>query len=251
MPDCLSEVIGRHPIGLGAGPDRGGGRLNAAIAAGFASIELGTVTAQPEPNHNPGANALATRLANMEHASSCRIGVNIGSQFASLAQQIADDWLAAFAPLRMHADYLTLNLSAPYYAALLEAENHPAVLAAIATVARARDHGRTIPLLVKIPFGRRDVSIRLEELLPDLRSVGVNGLIVSTGVDTIDEAGNHIEMAKCTACLPVIATGGIRSTSDLEDRLSAGAVGVQVYTVFAEDDQTAIAKLIAGTPSTA
>jgi dihydroorotate dehydrogenase len=246
MTDCLAEVIGRHPIGLGAGPDRGGAQLNAAIATGFASIELGTITAQPEPDHNPGANALAVRLARFEHTSSCRIGVNIGSQFASPAQDIADDWLAAFSLLRGHTDYLTINLSAPYYAALLEAENRPTVLSAIATLARARDHGQTIPLLVKVPFGRHNIAISLEKLLPNLQSVGVNGLIVSTGMDSIDEAGNHIDHAKCFSCLPVIATGGIRSTSDVKDRLSAGAVGVQVYTVFAEDDRTAIEKLIAG-----
>lgn len=235
----LSAVVGRHPLGLGAGPERGGGGLAAALAAGFASIEVGTVTAQPEPDHNPGAVALAQRLSTVDRQA-CRIGVNIGSQFASVPSQIGADWLDAMAPLAKLANFFTLNLSAPYYTSLLSTESRSKVLDAIAVVADEI----TKPLLVKLPFGRPAVAANVAWLLPLLGRSGIDSIVVSSNSDSANPPAAHIATAIAASGLPVIATGGVRTARDLQDRLSAGAVGVQIYSLFAENGSAAVAALI-------
>lgn len=234
----LSAVIGTHPLGLGAGPDRGGSGLSAALTAGFASIEIGTVTAQPEPDHNPGVDALVRQLSIIDRQS-CRVGVNIGSQFASLPSQVAKDWRTAMAVTAGQADFFTLNLSAPYYAGLLVADQHYILLGALATAAAVAYQ----PLLVKLPFGRPDSEAGIACLLPFLKDCGVAGIVVSSGNAQAD-AARHLRLAIETSGLPVIATGGVRTAADLRNRLAAGALAVQVYSVYAEGGTTALAELV-------
>lgn len=234
----LSAVIGAHPLGLGAGPDRGGGDLCVALATGFASIEVGTITALAEVDHNPGAVVLASRLSLIDRGN-CRIGVNIGSQFASSPSQIAANWRDAIAPLTELADFFTLNLSAPYYASLLMTENRQVVLAAISDIAVNTRQ----PLLVKLPFGRPDAEGSIDWLLPRLRVAGIDAIVVSSGTAQA-EATRHLNQATTQSGLQVIATGGVRNSADLRARLDAGATSVQIYSVYVEDGPATTTNLV-------
>lgn len=244
---CLTGAC-RHVLGLGAGPDRGGSRLNEAVDAGFAFVELGTVTPRPEPEHNPGADALAARMAAYRtHPGlyrDCVVGVNFGSQFASPPESIASDWREAFTTLAAVSDFVTINLSAPYYASLLQMQNLACIVDALGSVARQRDQQRPIPLLVKLPFGRKADDACVAALLPQLAASGVNGIVVSTVSDALTDVASHIQAAVSRGKLPIIATGGVRTGDDLLARLAAGADLVQIYSVFANDDVARLHPLI-------
>src|SRR5437763_15051015 len=126
-----------NPFGLAAGLDKNGVALPVWAALGFGFIEIGTVTAKPQPGNpkprifrlpkqqalinrlglnNDGAEAIAHRLAALR--KSCRwpavpVGINIGKSRATPLEQATDDYLYSFRMLRDFADYVTLNVSSP------------------------------------------------------------------------------------------------------------------------------------------
>ncbi len=233
-----------HALGLSAGPDRGGTGVAHAVAAGFAFIEAGTVTARPEPDHNPGAAFLAAQISNLDPHRRCVVGANFGSHFSTRPEGIATDWCDAFGILAPVAKFLTINLSAPYYACLLQAQNLSCVIDALGELARMRDRRGSIPLLVKLPFGRKLEGESVASLLPHLAFCGVNGVVVSSANDALADVVLHIRTARSVGGLPVVASGGVRTVTDLLERLAAGAERVQVYSVFAEGDQSAVDALL-------
>src|SRR5260370_30717572 len=126
-----------NPVGLAAGLDKNGVDLPAWAALGFGFIEIGTVTAKPQPGNprprifrlpgqqalinrlgfnNDGADAIADRLRrlrNDERWPAVPVGINIGKSRATPLEQAKDDYLYSFPLLRDFADYVTLNVSSP------------------------------------------------------------------------------------------------------------------------------------------
>ena len=247
MAESLLARLGcRHPLGLGAGPDRYGERsgrgLADAVAAGFAFVELGTVTPAAEPDHNPGAAALAASLACRPLPRDCIVGINIGCRFAIAPARIADDWCTAIAAVGSIPRFVTINLSAPYYAPLLDAKLLNTVTDALACARHALP--AALPLLVKLPFGRLLDEDGVAALLPTLASCGTDAIIVSSSALASHAAGAHIAQARASG-LPIVASGGVRNPADLQDRLAAGAVLVQVYSAFADATAPAMQPLMA------
>src|SRR5438270_13752216 len=126
-----------HRAGLAAGLDKNGVALPAWEALGFAFVEIGTVTAKPQPGNprprifrypkqqalinrlgfnNDGADAIAERLAKLrEHGHWPRIpvGINIGKSRATPLERAGEDYLYSLRKLQAHADYIALNISSP------------------------------------------------------------------------------------------------------------------------------------------
>lgn len=236
MAEGFAAVLDRHPLGLGAGPDRYGERsgrgLDDAIATGFAFVELGTVTPEPEPGHNPGAAVLAACLARRRNPKDCAVGVSVGSRFAAAPQQIAGDWCIAMEMLESVTDFVTINLSAPYYASLLQPGQKKAVIGALVRARHALP--AAVPLLVKLPFGRPPDDEAVSGLLPALTDCGLDAVVVSSNPGATAAAAEHIALTRRICNLPVVATGGVRTPADLRHRLAAGASLVQVYSVYAD-----------------
>lgn len=250
MAESALRALGcRHPLGLGAGPDRGGGGLDQAMDAGFSFVELGTVTPRAEPQHNPGAAALAACIAQRAPNPGCIIGVSIGAQFATPPKDIAADWRDAMSRVAAVARFVTINLSAPYYAPLLCHETIGILTAALATAAGARERPGTLPLLVKLPFGGAQGDEVVKLLLPRLASCGIGAIVVSSAAATVVSAVAHIVAARVGSGLPVVASGGVRTAADLHSRLEAGAELVQVYTAFVDCGPAAVRELIAAAGS--
>jgi dihydroorotate dehydrogenase len=134
------EVFGvtfRNPVGLAAGFDKNAVAIPAWEALGFGFVEIGTVTAKPQPGNprprifryptqrglvnrlgfnNEGAEAIARRLRRLR-ASSQRpaipIGVNLGKSKVTPLEEAPDDYLYSFRQLHDVADYVVLNVSSP------------------------------------------------------------------------------------------------------------------------------------------
>src|SRR5881227_1704289 len=161
-----------NPIGLAAGLDKNGVALPAWAALGFGFIEIGTVTAKPQPGNlkprifrlpeqralinslgfnNVGADAIAKRLRRLHESGrwpAIPVGVNIGKSKATPLEEATDDYLSSIRLLHEFADYIALNVSSPNTPGLRELQKP----AALSHLLRAiRDENRTAkPLVVKI-----------------------------------------------------------------------------------------------------
>jgi dihydroorotate dehydrogenase len=208
------------PLGLAAGFDKEAAHVDALTALGFGFVEIGTITALPQPGNprprmfrlpadralvnrmgfnNAGAQAAAARLARARDPGVV-VGVNIGR--SKLAQDAAADYRASAQTLAPHADYLVINVSSPNTPGLRDlqavAQLEPLIAATREGLAAA---GRTVPLLVKIA--------------PDLADEDVDAvadLALRTGLDGI------------VATNTTISRDGLRSTPDALAAAGAGGL---------------------------
>ena len=121
-----------NPLGLAAGFDKNATCFNGAMGLGFAHVEVGTITPQPQSgNPKPrvfrlpeekavinryGFNSLGMdRVAENLYATTSKrigiLGVNVGANKTS--NDPIDDYRRAVAMLAPYADYITLNISSP------------------------------------------------------------------------------------------------------------------------------------------
>lgn len=144
IPSAPGDNTGLHlmgvpfpnAIGLAAGLDKDATAVHAWQRLGFGFVEVGTVTAYPQPGNprprlfrfppqqalvnrmgfnNQGADRLAERLDALRANSHLRIplGVNIGKSKRTPAAEAAGDYCRSFARLGALADYVAVNLSSP------------------------------------------------------------------------------------------------------------------------------------------
>ena len=121
-----------NPVGLAAGFDKNGTAAQALAALGFGSIEVGSITSEPQPGNprprlfrlpqdralinragfnNCGAAELAKNIK--RHRPDCVLGVNIGKSRRVAIEDAIPDYLETFAAVYDVADYVTVNVSSP------------------------------------------------------------------------------------------------------------------------------------------
>jgi dihydroorotate dehydrogenase len=266
-------------VGLAAGLDKNGRCIDGLGAMGFGFIEVGTVTPKAQPGNPkprmfrlPEANALINRLGfnnlglpafldNVRRARSFRqaggiLGLNIGKNAATPIENATDDYLIGLAGVYPHADYVTVNISSPNtknLRALQGDEALDALLGALAErrAALAREHGRSVPMLLKIAPDLDEAQVQV--IAATLRRHGLDGVIATNttisrdavkGLKHAEEAGglsgapvlaasnNVIRQlrAELGATFPIIGVGGVMSGADAKSKIDAGADLVQVYT---------------------
>ncbi|NWG73779.1 MAG: quinone-dependent dihydroorotate dehydrogenase [Rubrivivax sp.] len=266
-------------VGLAAGLDKNGRCIDGLGAMGFGFIEVGTVTPKPQPGNPkprlfrlPQAQALINRMgfnndglaafvANVRRARRYRagggiVGLNIGKNAATPIERATDDYLTGLAGVYPHADYVTVNISSPNtknLRALQSDEALDALLAALQArrAGLEREHGRRVPVFVKIAPDLDDAQIDL--IAATLVRHGVDGVIATNttiardavkGLPHADEAGglsgrpvleaSNRVIRRLRAALgrgyPIIGVGGILSGADALAKIDAGADLVQLYT---------------------
>jgi dihydroorotate dehydrogenase len=198
------------PLGLAAGFDKDATGTDALGALGFAFVEVGTLTAQPQPGNsrprlfrlprdralvnrlgfnNRGAAAAAARLRARRPAEGrLTVGVNIGKTRTVPESQAPADYAASARLLGGTADYVVVNVSSPNTPGLRDlqapARLRPVLVAvraaldACGTAGRPRGRGgRRIPLLVKIAPDLADDDI---DAIADLAvELGLDGIIAT------------------------------------------------------------------------
>jgi dihydroorotate dehydrogenase len=221
-PVLRVQAFGRDlpgPLGLAAGFDKDALGPDALGALGFAFVEVGTVTAQPQPGNpkprmfrlprdralinrmgfnNHGAAAAATRL-HSRRTRSLMLGANIGKTKAVPESEAASDYAASARLLGDVADYLVINVSSPNTPGLrnLQAVTHLRPLITAVRQALQTTSTRPIPLLVKIAPDLADDDI---DAIADLAlELGLDGIIatnttitrdhLATGPAEVDSAG--------------------------------------------------------------
>jgi dihydroorotate dehydrogenase len=185
------------PVGLAAGFDKDAEAYNALGAFGFGFVEVGTVTARPQPGNpkprlfrlakdralvnrmgfnNEGARAAADRL---HGPRTVIVGVNIGKTKVVQEQEAVADYVASTERLAALADYLVVNVSSPNTPGLrdLQAVEHLRPLLTAVREAADRATPRHVPLLVKIAPDLADPDIdAVADLALDL---GLDGVIAT------------------------------------------------------------------------
>ena len=265
-------------VGLAAGLDKNARCIDALGAMGFGFVEVGTVTPLPQPGNPkprmfrlPQAEALINRLgfnndgldafvANVRQSSFRRrgriLGLNIGKNAATPIDQATRDYLLGLAGVYPHADYVTVNISSPNTSNLRALQSDEALdglLSALATRREelAREHGRRVPLFVKIAPDLEGAQVDVIEAA--LRRHGIDGVIATNttvardavgGLPHAQETGglsgrpvlaaSNLVIAQLRAALgasfPIIGVGGVLGADDALSKLRAGADVVQIYT---------------------
>lgn len=221
-PRLASELCGLwlpNPVGVAAGFDKAGEAFNPLGALGFGFVEIGTVTALPQPGNplprlfrlpadeallnrfgfnNPGATAVAAHLA--RHHVEPVLGINIGKSKATRLDQATDDYLRSFRALAPHADYVAVNVSSPNtpgLRALQDAGPLRELLTALRTEAdqlRLERAGKArIPILLKIAPDLSDTQIdRAAHLAAEL-AAGIIATNTTTSREGLITARSRLE----------------------------------------------------------
>jgi dihydroorotate dehydrogenase len=265
-------------IGLAAGLDKNACCIDGLGALGFGFVEVGTVTPKPQPGNPkprmfrlPQAHALINRLgfnndgleafiANVKRSSFRRkgrvLGLNIGKNAATPIENATGDYLICLEGVYPHADYVTVNISSPNTTNLRSLQSDEALDALLAAIAGkradlARQHGRRVPIFVKIAPDLQPAQI--EVIAAALQRHGMDGVVATNttisrdavkGLPHAQEAGglsgapvlqpSNRVIAQLRAALgpgfPIIGVGGVMSGEDAVSKIRAGADVVQVYT---------------------
>jgi dihydroorotate dehydrogenase len=163
-----------NPLGLAAGLDKDAEAVPLWQALGFGFVEVGTVTALPQPGNprprlfrlpgdvalinrmgfnNAGAEAMTVRLTRLRERDVLDIplGVNIGKSKVTEARDAAADYRRSFELLGELADYVVVNVSSPNTPGLRDLQTVDqlrAIVDAVQSPNQCLDSPR--PILVKL-----------------------------------------------------------------------------------------------------
>jgi dihydroorotate dehydrogenase len=271
-------------VGLGAGMDKDARALPAWEALGFGFIEVGTVTALPQPGNpkprcfrhpesrvlvnrmgfnNEGADIISKRLARLKASGrwpSVPVGINIGKSKVTPNSEAVSDYATSFRLLQPYGDYFTINVSSPNtpeLRALQAAESLSRIIRAVRMV----DGGK--PVLVKISPDLDEQQIA--EIAGVADQEGLAGLIATnttldqnslppskrqagglSGTPLSDRATEVVKTLRRHTRLPIVASGGVMSATDARKKIEAGADLVQIYTGFVYSGPALIRRITAG-----
>jgi dihydroorotate dehydrogenase len=208
------------PLGLAAGFDKDAVGVDALGALGFAFVEAGTVTAEPQPGNpeprlfrlpadrvlinrmgfnNRGAAAAAARLRSRPR--SCHrviVGANIGKTKVTPQSAAAADYARSARLLAPSADYLVINVSSPNTPGLRDLQAVSELRPLIAAVQDATESGGcgNLPLLLKIAPDLADEDVdALADLALELGITGILATNTTVGRDHLTSSADAIAAA--------------------------------------------------------
>ncbi len=256
-----------HPVGLAAGLDKTGRWAAALARLGFAFVEVGAVTPRPQPGNPrprlwrfPDHRALVNRMGfNNEGAHATRrhlerhpppvpVGINVGKNKGTPAEEAAQDYAEVVRTLRGVADFFVINVSSPNTSGLRKLQSVAALDALFEAVDTALGTVQR-PLWLKVSPDLSDAD--LEALARGCERWPVRAVVaVNTTTDLSAVApppgvkgglsGHPLQgkarriRRRLRALLPaevdVVASGGMMTPADIAGALAEGAQAVEVLT---------------------
>jgi dihydroorotate dehydrogenase len=222
-------------LGLAAGFDKNAVGIDALAALGFAFVEVGTVTGEPQPGNpkprlarlpadravvnrmgfnNDGAETVARRLSQRRGGRPrVPLGINIGKTKVVPEDRAVADYEKSTTLLTPYADYLVVNVSSPNTPGLRDLQAVDRLEPLLRAVRRRADDvsDHHVPLLVKIaPDLDDDDVLAVADLAT---SLGLDGVVATN--TTISRSG----LASSPAQVEAAGAGGL-SGRPLRDRAS-------------------------------
>ncbi|GIG92461.1 quinone-dependent dihydroorotate dehydrogenase [Plantactinospora endophytica] len=269
-PRTVFGVRFPNPVGLAAGMDKDGAALPAWPALGFGFVEVGTVTAYPQPGNprprlfrlpgsaavinrmgfnNAGAEALARRLAALRRPLGVPLGISLGKSKVTPLDDAVADYLASYRALAPYGDYFAVNVSSPNTPGLRALQDRAHLDALLTALVGEK------PILVKIAPDLTEAAVaEVLQVCLDRGAAGVIATNTTLGRDGIAPADAHrageagglsgrpltararevvsFVHRETNGALPVVGVGGILDPADATALLDAGASLVQLYTGF-------------------
>ena len=262
------EAFGRsfpNPVGVAAGFDKNAELPAALSALGFGHVEVGGVTADPQPGNprprmfrlvedgglvnrmglnNEGSAAVGDRLRTAPDPA-VPVGVNIALSESVAAADAPADYRETYQHVGDAADYVAVNVSCPNSEGVRDLQNRDSLEAILGGLV---DAGAS-PLLVKLSPDLPDLAI--EEALAVVDDYDLDGVIgVNTttdrpeglrspnraergglsGAPIEDRATETVRFVAERVDVPVIGVGGVSDAAGAYAKIRAGASLVQLYT---------------------
>lgn len=273
-PRTVMGLTFPNALGLAAGMDKSASAVEAWGAIGFGFVEVGTLTPRPQPGNpkprlfrlpehealinrmgfnNPGIHSAVERL--QRRRTKAVVGVNIGKNFDTPNEKAVEDYLFGLKVAYPVADYIAVNISSPNTKGLRDLQAEDAVRQLISALKNEqaslqKEHGKTVPLLVKIAPDLDEAQI--EALARVFNEQSIDGVIATnTTIDRKAVSGHPLAAeagglsgapvreratlviqafrSLLNQDIPLIGVGGILSRVDASEKIQAGAALVQVY----------------------
>jgi dihydroorotate dehydrogenase len=266
-----------NPVGLAAGLDKNGDYINAMGALGFGFVEIGTITPKPQAGNprprlfripeqqaiinrmgfnNKGVDHLVAQVSKRRYSGI--LGINIGKNAVTPVENAVEDYLICLRKVYAHADYITVNISSPNTPGLRNLQFGDTLNLLLERLKSEqgilqREHGRYVPLAVKIAPDMDDEAIK--QVAEVLLSQGMDAVIATNttvGREGVAEYPTSLETGGLSGLpvqekstrviaalhshlngrLPIIGVGGIVDGESAAAKIQAGAALVQVYSGF-------------------
>jgi dihydroorotate dehydrogenase len=205
--------------------------------------------------NNDGLDRVVERLKN--RPKGLIIGGNIGKNKVTPNENALDDYLKCFNALHPYVDYFTVNVSSPNTPGLRELQEKEPLTKLLKTLQEENAKlEKPRPMLLKIaPDMEKE---QLDDIIDIIREVQLDGIIATnttisrenlqTNKQIIEEigaggvSGKPVKEASTAVVkylrekggngFVIIASGGIFTAQDAQEKMDAGADLVQVYTGF-------------------
>ena len=261
----------RNPLGIAAGFDKNGKVVKQLNALGFAFVEVGTATFNPQTGNekprmfrlpkdealinrlgfnNEGAAKIVARLKKIERGN-CIVGVNIGKNKDVPNEDATENYLKSFDLAHAVADYIAVNVSSPNTPHLRELQKAENLEELLGELQKRNAELSAKPLLVKIAPDLSDAEVEaIADIAGRLKISGIIATNTTVSRDNlrtnINESGGLSGKPVCGKSnetiakiykysdgrLPIIGVGGIFTAEDAFEKIAAGACLIQSYTGF-------------------
>lgn len=167
----VAGITFSNPIGLAAGLDKSVELVGLCAGLGFGHLELGTVTALPQPGNpkprifriadeealinrmgfpSEGADVVERRLRSIRKRLKDLppIGMNIGKSKSVELEHAIDDYRYSFERLAPLSDYVTVNVSSPNTQGLRQLQERERLTALLQALSQSNTRG--VPIFVKV-----------------------------------------------------------------------------------------------------
>lgn len=257
------EVFGihfRNPIGIAAGFDPNGDRLNELSALGFGFVEIGSVVPRPQPgtprprlrrirkensiidNSGYPSRGLEYILSKVRHrtphTANLVLGCNIGKLTASHIENSTKEYLRVFRNMYQYVDFFVVNIACNTSSKRYVLRSRKEIMELIEPMFEFRRGQLDYrPILLKIS---PDLSCEeLDTIIDILIETPLDGIEAVAGSLNIDpDCSGAISGAKLTERAievvryiaerternyPIIGTGGMMTPEDIKRMMEAGA----------------------------
>ena len=198
------------------------------------------------------------------------LGINIGKNKITPNENALDDYVHCFRKSYGHADYIAVNISSPNTSGLRELQTPKFARELLSPLMKEKEKlkeetGKNVPVAVKIDpdMGNdqiKDLSGLFNELQIDA-VIATNTTVSRMSISDhrlsnekgglsgapLNERSNEViaELhAELKDKIPIIGVGGINSKKDAEEKLSAGASLIQIYTGLIYQGPSLIKQLV-------